>query len=139
MPSIAEILKRRGVIKRTPEEIEQIAQQAVCKIQTVRSPLLKRLDISLDTVLRWKDYALNTKLDNPYALAYVPKGFVAKITRNPSGKYRDKHLFSLHTYTDDLKPQGHLRLETSPLVTQWLSCHYTEERTQTLLKWLTSL
>jgi len=120
--NIAEILKRKGIIKRSPAEIAAFASRASLKT----SPLVYPDYLPpIPPTLKWLDILPSTMANDALAYAWIAGHYVIRIKKNPSGKYRDKHLVSLHTFYDNYN--GKATINPEPLVSRWHEFHFTED------------
>jgi len=123
--NIAEILKRRGIIKRKPEEILAFASRASERVQ-LTSPLVSNKIIpEIPDTLRWHDVP-STLWGESIAYAWLGSHYALRIKRNVSGRYRDKHLISIHTFYDHYN--GKITINPEPIISRWHLCHFTEDR-----------
>ena len=123
--NIAELLKRKGIIKRSPEEIAKMASRASSKVQET-SPLVATISFPpIPDNLKWLDVP-PTIFGDVVAYAWIASHYLIRIKRNVSGRYRDKHLISIHTFYD--KYDGKAIVNPEPIASRWHLCHFTNDR-----------
>lgn len=146
-----EKLKRLGLLPRTEEELQRITQSAVAKVQARKvSSLephqlhaLQRLELLTPEqcqALRWADSAraprksgLYVTNATPKSFAYVGNGLLVCIAQSESGKYIERHLFTLHTFTER---RNAVLVNPDVLYSHWLQGHFTTDRAKLTEKFL---
>ena len=136
---IREALRRKGVLPTTAEDAAKVAKQAVAKMRLQNAipedsmAYLRHFQPMASYELRWKEFnpSVSDMLNlgrRPTAYAYINDNLILKITRNVSGKYKDRHYVSLHAFRDCRDASRSIVVDELPLVGMNFECHFTYGR-----------
>lgn len=133
---VLEALKAKGIIKRTPEEIQRIVKRAVksatqkAKLTKEQSHALREFNPPPIELIRWKEIRSQV-FENISCVAHVGGNLVIKITRNPK-TITGIHTIAIHTLFDTRK--GQIILSNEPIVSLHWSFNYYGGRQEAIEK-----